>query len=54
MNHKPVARVMRANGSAGYHTALAFTDTLRNSGIAGAIGSVGDARDNARMESAHA
>jgi transposase InsO family protein len=33
-------------------TSLAFTDALRDSGIAGSIGSVGDALDNALMESA--
>jgi transposase InsO family protein len=31
---------------------LAFTDALHDSGIAGSIGSVGDALDNALMESA--
>ncbi|MFW3119251.1 ISMsm1, transposase orfB [Mycolicibacterium mageritense DSM 44476 = CIP 104973] len=34
------------------YTSLAFTDALRESGIAGSIGSVGDALDNALMESA--
>lgn len=34
------------------YTALAFTDALHESGIAGSIGSVGDALDNALMESA--
>jgi putative transposase len=34
------------------YTSLAFTDALRDSGIAGSIGSVGDALDNALMESA--
>nr|WP_157129546.1 IS3 family transposase [Nocardia amamiensis] len=34
------------------YTSLAFTETLRGSGIAGSIGSVGDALDNALMESA--
>ncbi|WP_445169275.1 IS3 family transposase [Mycolicibacterium sp. Dal123E01] len=34
------------------YTSLAFTETLRASGIAGSIGSVGDALDNALMESA--
>jgi putative transposase len=34
------------------YTSLAFTDALRQSGIAGSIGSVGDALDNALMESA--
>lgn len=34
------------------YTSLAFTDALRDSGMAGSIGSVGDALDNALMESA--
>jgi putative transposase len=34
------------------YTSLAFTEALRQSGIAGSIGSVGDALDNALMESA--
>nr|WP_280330808.1 IS3 family transposase [Nocardia wallacei] len=34
------------------YTSLAFTETLRDSEIAGSIGSVGDALDNALMESA--
>ncbi len=34
------------------YTSLAFTDALHESGIAGSIGSVGDALDNALMESA--
>ena len=34
------------------YTSLAFTEALRESGIAGSIGSVGDALDNALMESA--
>ena len=34
------------------YTSLAFTEVLRESGIAGSIGSVGDALDNALMESA--
>lgn len=34
------------------YTSLAFTDALRDSGIVGSIGSVGDALDNALMESA--
>ncbi|BCK53887.1 hypothetical protein NWFMUON74_16590 [Nocardia wallacei] len=34
------------------YTSLAFTEALRDSGIAGSIGSVGDALDNALMESA--
>jgi transposase InsO family protein len=33
-------------------TSLAFTDALVDAGIAGSIGSVGDALDNALMESA--
>ena len=34
------------------YTSLAFTDALVAAGIAGSIGSVGDALDNALMESA--
>lgn len=34
------------------YTAIAFTEALRDAGIAGSIGSVGDALDNALMESA--
>ena len=34
------------------YTSLAFTDALHAAGIAGSIGSVGDALDNALMESA--
>lgn len=33
------------------YTSLAFTDALRQAGIAGSIGTVGDAYDNALMES---
>jgi transposase InsO family protein len=33
------------------YTALAFTEALTDAGIAGSIGSVGDAPDNALMES---
>jgi len=33
------------------YTALAFAKELRDSGIAGSIGTVGDALDNALMES---
>src|SRR5947209_8480364 len=33
------------------YTSLAFTDALLEAGIAGSIGSVGDALDNALMES---
>ncbi|QBI20544.1 hypothetical protein ER308_13875 [Egibacter rhizosphaerae] len=47
--HKAVLR--RALESA-QHTSLAFTDALVDAGIAGSIGSVGDALDNALMESA--
>lgn len=35
----------------GQYTSIAFTDALREAGIAGSIGSVGDALDNALMES---
>lgn len=38
------------HSDAGQYTSLAFTDALRDSGIAGSIGSVGDALDNALME----
>lgn len=34
------------------YTALASTEALRDSGLAGSIGSVGDALDNALMEAA--
>jgi putative transposase len=34
------------------YTAIAFTEALREAGIAGSIGTVGDALDNALMESA--
>ena len=34
------------------YTSIAFTEALREAGIAGSIGSVGDALDNALMESA--
>jgi putative transposase len=33
------------------YTSIAFTDALEEAGIAGSIGSVGDALDNALMES---
>lgn len=36
----------------GQYTAIAFTTELREAGITGSIGSVGDALDNALMESA--
>ncbi len=35
------------------YTSLAFTEALHEAGIAGSIGSVGDALDNALVESAH-
>ncbi len=35
----------------GQYTSLAFTDALREAGITGSIGTVGDALDNALMES---
>jgi putative transposase len=35
----------------GQYTSLAFTEALVDAGIAGSIGSVGDALDNALMES---
>jgi transposase InsO family protein len=34
------------------YTSIAFTEALREAGIAGSIGSIGDALDNALMESA--
>uniref|UniRef100_A0A5Q5BFT3 Transposase n=1 Tax=Mycobacterium sp. (strain MCS) TaxID=164756 RepID=A0A5Q5BFT3_MYCSS len=41
------------NSDAGsQYTSLAFTEALRDSGIAGSIGSVGDALHNALMKSA--
>lgn len=40
------------NSDAGsQYTSIAFTTELRDSGLAGSIGSVGDALDNALMES---
>ena len=35
----------------GQYTSIAFTDALREEGIAASIGTVGDALDNALMES---
>lgn len=39
------------HSDAGQYTSIAFTDALREAGITGSIGSVGDALDNAMMES---
>ncbi len=41
--HRPIERAQ--------YTSFAFTEALRDSGLAGSIGSVGDALDNALMES---
>ncbi|OBC12761.1 transposase [Gordonia sp. 852002-50816_SCH5313054-c] len=43
MLHRPVELAQ--------YTSFAFTEALRDSGLAGSIGSVGDALDNALMES---
>ena len=43
---------MHHSDAGSQYTSLAFTDALPDSGIAGPIGSVGDALDNALMESA--
>jgi len=44
---------MPCNSDAGsQYTSLAFTEALIDAGICGSIGSVGDALDNALMESA--
>ena len=49
---RPQIRI-RLNSDAGsQYTSIAFTEALREGGIAGSIGSVGDALDNALMESA--
>ena len=42
---------MQAPVEPSQHTSIAFTDALLEAGIAGSIGSVGDALDNALMES---
>ena len=42
---------MRRPVESGQYTSLAFTEALLQAGIAGSIGSVGDALDNALMES---
>ncbi|MGC0367140.1 transposase InsO family protein [Rhodococcus sp. 27YEA15] len=46
-----IVEVLRPPVEPGQYTSLAFTETLIDSGIAGSIGSVGDALDNALMES---
>jgi transposase InsO family protein len=43
--------VLRRPVEPGQYTALAFTEELAEAGIAGSIGTVGDALDNALMES---
>jgi transposase InsO family protein len=43
--------VLRRPVESGQYTSLAFTEALLEAGIAGSIGSVGDALDNALMES---
>jgi putative transposase len=43
--------VLRRPVESAQYTSLAFTDTLREAGMTGSIGSVGDALDNALMES---
>jgi putative transposase len=43
--------VLRRPVESGQYTALAFTEELAEAGIAGSIGTVGDALDNALMES---
>jgi putative transposase len=43
--------VLRRPVESGQYTALAFTQELAEAGIAGSIGTIGDALDNALMES---
>ena len=43
--------MLRRSLEPGQYTSLAFTEALLEAGIAGSIGSVGDALDNALMES---
>ena len=43
--------MLRRPVESGQYTALAFTEQLAEAGIAGSIGTVGDALDNALMES---
>jgi transposase InsO family protein len=44
--------VLRRSIEPGQYTSLVFTEALLEAGITGSIGSVGDALDNALMESA--
>jgi putative transposase len=44
--------VLRRPIESAQYTAIAFTEALAEAGIAGSIGTVGDALDNALMESA--
>jgi transposase InsO family protein len=44
--------ILHHSDAGSQYTSLAFTDALRDAGIAASIGSVGDALDNALMESA--
>jgi hypothetical protein len=50
-SHTSVIEVLLPPVEPGQYTSLAFTEALVESGIAGSIGSVGDALDNALMES---
>jgi transposase InsO family protein len=50
ITHLPI-EVLRRLVESGQYTALAFTEELAEAGIAGSIGTVGDALDNALMES---
>ncbi len=42
---------MHHSDAGSQYTSLAFTEALKEAGIAGSIGTVGDALDNALMES---
>lgn len=48
---RPHKQSLRRPVEYGQYTSLAFTETLVEAGITGSIGSVGDALDNALMES---
>ena len=50
-SHTSVIEVLLPPVEPGQYTSLAFTEALIASGIAGSIGSVGDALDNGLMES---
>ena len=43
--------MLRRPIESGQYTSLAFTEAIHEAGISGSIGSVGDALDNALMES---